>query len=119
VEWNIESVRQLKNSSAEDLARSIQTLAEANRGRARVLRSALDTGRLFRIAEYPDTDLLLVEAALLAIVLADVSGYDPWAKERQLSAARDACKILGVQYEEVLSLTESEPQILASFQSGS
>jgi len=119
MELNIESLRKLKNASAEDLARSIQTLAAANSRWARPLRSVFDTGQVFRIPEDPDTDLLLLETALLAIVLSDVSGYDPSTKARHLTAIKHACEILGVQYGEVLHFTESERQILASLQAES
>ena len=114
MELNIESVRQLKNSSGRRDARVVTALAEANREKVGLLRSFIDTGRLFRIPVGSETDLLLLESALLAVVLSDVSGYDPESKKRQLAALRQACAALGVQYEEVLRLTESEPQILAS-----
>lgn len=114
MELNIESLRQLKNSSADEIARVVTALAEANRGKAGLLRSFFDTGQLFRVPVGSEGDLLLLETALLAIVLSDVSGYNPEAKNRQLGAIKEACAALGAQYGEVLRLTESEHQILAS-----
>jgi hypothetical protein len=111
VDWDLSTIRQAKHLPAADLAGVITDLAIVSRTRVGALRKTLDVGTVFRVPEGEKYDTALVETALLALVMADVSLIDTFSKKRQLEAIEGACKVLDLSFDEVRRLTEYENRL--------
>lgn len=106
-----DTLGQAKHLSSAEIAALVKDLSTQYLGCAESLRRTLDTGKLFRIGVDAPYESLAVETALMALILANVSLLDPFARSRQVRSIGGACSDLGVSYEDALRLTASEQKI--------
>lgn len=111
---DLDILRQAKENSGAEIASRIRDLTPRYLNQLPALREVLDKGNLFKMGRGEPHDSAAVQTALLSIVLANVSVYDPYLKIQQTQAIHEACRTLGLSYDEVLDLTAQEDKVIAA-----
>ena len=111
----LNEIRDAANLPGEKIATIIDSAAREHAESAAPLRRLLSRSRLFIIPTGEAYDMMLVRAALLALVLAGVYLLDPYARTSQTESIHVACGDLGIDYPDVLKLTEDEAELWAVF----
>jgi hypothetical protein len=108
---HFDTLSRAKQWSSGEIAALVRDLLPKYIGCSQNLRSAFDSGRLFRVAPGEHYDTIAVETALVSLILANVSVHDPFARSRQIHSIAEACADLGVSYEDALDMTLREQMI--------
>jgi hypothetical protein len=108
---HIETLQAAKHLAPEELESLIRSLTNLFVGKVPKIRKLVRKSRLFALRQGGIYDTMLVQSALLSLVLANVTVIDPVAREHQTNTIVEACRRLGLSFNDVLELTVEEPTL--------